>query len=134
MGDVEYRKCDSQHLYFVKPGKATEDEITMFIIATTVEGNDMVGNPAVFPDRNQKDWMRFDMERNTKRWRAETDMPYYHIDRRFIVKCSYEKGTDFDNNNYINGNYFRTEADAKEVVLTFKKTLYQYHKDHPVTD
>lgn len=135
LGDLEYRKCDSQHLYFVKIGKETiSGEVPMAVVTTSLDGTDMLGNPAIYPDRNQLDWMRFDMERNTRRWRAEPTYPYYYIDRRFIVKCAYEEGSDFDNNNYINGNCFKTEAEAKEMGKLFKRMLYQYHKEHPVTD
>lgn len=135
LGDIQYRQYDSQHLYFVKVGKETATgEVPMLLISTNLDGTDTLGNPAVFPNRNQLDWMRFDMECNTKRWRAKKDYGYYYIDRRLFVKHAYEQGSDFDNNNYINGNCFKSEADAKEMCSTFKKLLYQYHKDHPVTD
>ncbi len=76
-------------------------------------------------------------KRQDKRWRAKKEEVYYYI--RFDAKGrSFTDGIRdvhryYDNDNYNSGNYFRTEAEAKNIAQklnTYFKQLIQGEHEH----
>lgn len=61
-----------------------------------------------------------------KRWRADFSEPFYSITEcngKFHVVVAYDHRTPCQNHAWENGNYFRTEAEALEVVDKFHNIL-----------
>lgn len=63
-----------------------------------------------------------------KRWRAEYSKNYFYINEMFKIKFDTESYWDIDNKRYENGNYFRTEQDAKEYMEYMKKCSLKWHE------
>jgi len=63
-----------------------------------------------------------------KRWRAEYSKNYFYINEMFKIKFDTESYWDIDNKRYENGNYFRTEQDAKEYMEYIKKKSLEWHE------
>lgn len=57
------------------------------------------------------------------KWRAEQGGGYYTIGNTIEIMKMYDVRDCFDNKRYENGNYFRTEAEAIEMLKKVKKTL-----------
>ena len=57
------------------------------------------------------------------RWRAEENSPYYFVDASLEITKVYDYRDHSDNVLYDCGNYFRTEAEAKEMAEKIKKIL-----------
>lgn len=57
------------------------------------------------------------------RWRAKRGGTYYFIDGCMNVIKMYDYTDIFDNARYDCGNYFKTEAEAKEMAEKIKKVL-----------
>lgn len=57
------------------------------------------------------------------RWRAELNNSYYIVNSALEVERLYEDGELTDVVLYNCGNYFRTEAEAKEMAEKIKKVL-----------
>lgn len=57
------------------------------------------------------------------RWRAEQSGGYYTIANTIEIMKMYDVRDCFDNRRYKNGNYFRTETEAMEMLKKVKKTL-----------
>lgn len=57
------------------------------------------------------------------RWRAERNNPYYFITPILNVIEKYDCGDNGDIDLYNCGNYFKTEAEAKEMAEKIKKIL-----------
>lgn len=75
-------------------------------------------------------WMEWAETNKPKLWRAKRQDKYFYLDRRFIVKDSYELESDFDNTNYLNGNYFRTKELAQQAAEAVRICLEQFNTDH----
>lgn len=63
-----------------------------------------------------------------KRWRAKSGNFYCFIDRQFQVSWDLENGHFFDDENYKNGNYFKTEKEALEYAKYIKKCSLEWHE------
>ena len=63
-----------------------------------------------------------------KRWRAEYSKNYFYINEMFKIKFDTESYWDIDNKRYENGNYFRTEQDAKEYMEYIKHKSLEWHE------
>lgn len=63
-----------------------------------------------------------------KRWRAEEDNEYYYIDSEFSIRSDNDNYVISDNNKYMNGNYFKTEKEAKEYIEYIKKCSLEWHE------
>lgn len=57
------------------------------------------------------------------RWRAELNGSYYIVNSPLEVERLHEDGEPADDKLYNCGNYFRTEAEAKEMAEKIKKVL-----------
>lgn len=76
-----------------------------------------------------KAWREWETERLPKCWRAQEGETYSYIDRRLLVKSAQETASNFDDANYRNGNYFRTESDATAATKIVRNTLLSLHKE-----
>lgn len=60
-----------------------------------------------------------------KKWRAKKGYPYWHLcltkNGLMYVVTTQDDYLDSDNNRYANGNYFRTEEQAKEKIEQIKQ-------------
>jgi len=63
-----------------------------------------------------------------KRWRAEYSKNYFYINEMFKIKFDTESYWDIDDKRYENGNYFRTEQDAKEYMEYMKQCSHEWHE------
>lgn len=57
------------------------------------------------------------------KWRAEQGGGYYTIANTIEIMKMYDVRDCFDNKRYQNGNYFKTEVEAMEMIKKVKKTL-----------
>ena len=48
----------------------------------------------------------------------------------FNISGETEAGWDEDNDNYNNGNYFRTRKQAEQAVEAIKETLRKFHEEN----
>lgn len=63
-----------------------------------------------------------------KRWRAENDETYYHINEHFEVDWFRDNRLPGTNKNYENGNYFQTKQEALEYADYIKKKSLEWHE------
>ena len=63
-----------------------------------------------------------------KRWRAENDETYYHINEHFEVDWFRDNRLPGTNKNYENCNYFRTKEEAEEYAEYIKKCSLEWHE------
>lgn len=64
------------------------------------------------------------------RWRAKINKSYYMVRTLFNISGETEAGWDEDNDNYNNGNYFRTRKQAEQAVEAIKETLRKFHEEY----
>lgn len=64
----------------------------------------------------------------TKRWRAEKGGVYYCINEPFGITWYIDSYTDASNKKYENGNYFKTEKEAKEYAEYMKQCSLEWHE------
>lgn len=63
-----------------------------------------------------------------KRWRAENDETYYHINEHFEVDWFRDNRLPGTNKNYENGNYFQTKHEAEEYAEYMKQKSLEWHE------
>ena len=63
-----------------------------------------------------------------KRWRAENDETYYHINEHFEVDWFRDNRLPGTNKNYENGNYFQTKQEALEYAEYMKQKSLEWHE------
>lgn len=63
-----------------------------------------------------------------KRWRAEKGGVYYCINEPFGITWYIDSYTDASNKKYENGNYFKTEKEAKEYAEYMIKKSLEWHE------
>lgn len=64
----------------------------------------------------------------SKRWRAENDETYYHINEHFEVDWFRDNRLPGTNKNYENGNYFQTKQEALEYAEYMKQKSLEWHE------
>lgn len=60
-----------------------------------------------------------------KRWRAEKNMHYWHLDSQLNASRDTEHGVKWDDMRYISGNYFISDDDAEAAAKKIKELLKQ---------
>ena len=75
-------------------------------------------------------WMEWAGERKPKRWRAELGEKYWVVDIELSSTWSKEQNDGYDKVRYNNGNYFRTEEEAKQAAEAVKETFEKFHENH----
>ncbi|MDE7180072.1 MAG: hypothetical protein K2N88_02605 [Muribaculaceae bacterium] len=73
-------------------------------------------------------WMEWKEARKTKRWRAKLGEKYWVVDIELSPTWSEEKNDGYDKVRYNNGNYFRTEEEAKQAAEAVRETLEKFHE------
>lgn len=71
----------------------------------------------------------YDFETHTAskiRWRAKQGDKYFYVSSGFVVNSDTEDFCSFDDDCYKIGNYFKTEAEAKEAAGFLKQQLKQF--------
>lgn len=89
----------------------------------------MGGECMVFPSKDQHDWFLWAEQQKAKRWRADKLEMYYFVDEEIRCNFSNDGYSLYDNEQYRNFNYFRTEQQAKEAARRVKEVLRDYHEE-----
>ena len=110
----EFRKTESK--LFIK-GYAKKDDDNIQICTTEEKALIEIKVKAI----NKKYGIK-------KRWRAENDETYYHINEHFEVDWFRDNRLPGTNKNYENGNYFRTKEEAEEYAEYIKKCSLEWHE------
>lgn len=63
-----------------------------------------------------------------KRWRAEYGNIYYYMNEFFQTTWIRENQNCYSNKKYENGNYFKTEKEAKEYAEYMKQCSLEWHE------
>lgn len=63
-----------------------------------------------------------------KRWRAEYGNIYYYMNEFFQTTWIRENQNCYSNKKYENGNYFKTEKEAKEYAEYMKQCSLKWHE------
>ncbi len=63
-----------------------------------------------------------------KRWRAEYGNIYYYMNEFFQTTWIRENQNCYSNKKYENGNYFKTEKEAKEYAKYMKQCSLEWHE------
>lgn len=87
------------------------------------------GEVLLFPSEDQHDWFLWAEQQKAKRWRADKLEMYYFVDEEIRCNFSNDGYSLYDNEQYRNFNYFRTEQQAKEAARRVKEVLRDYHEE-----
>lgn len=63
-----------------------------------------------------------------KRWRAEYGNIYYYMNEFFEITWIRENHNCYSNKKYENGNYFKTETEAKKYMEYMKQCSHEWHE------
>lgn len=87
------------------------------------------GEVLLFPSEEQHDWFLWVEQRKAKRWRADKLDSYYYVGEEIRFHTSLDGYSIYDNEMYLNFNYFRTEQQAQEAARRIKEVLRDYHEE-----
>lgn len=81
-----------------------------------------------YPLDPKKAWKVWAEARKSKRWRAEKDEYFYLITTGGEVGSVQDTYSDYYNDLYKLGNYFRTKEEAQQAAEAVKETLEKFHE------